>query len=154
MHIRGDAILNIVDRYTKLGAATFLSERSSDATWKALVRFLVSTYIGLPDIISADEGPEFRSAEWKNVMTLAGIKFNLSGVETHNAINTGERYEKFLRTTFEKVRGERTGMSKEDILQTAVKACNDTAGPNGLVPILLVLGFMPRLPIAPLDLPN
>jgi hypothetical protein len=36
-------------------------------------------------------------------------------------------------------------MSDESILQMAVKAVNDTAGPDGLIPILLVFGTYPRL---------
>ena len=36
-------------------------------------------------------------------------------------------------------------MSEEAILQMAVKAVNDTAGPNGLVPTLLVFGAYPRM---------
>lgn len=37
------------------------------------------------------------------------------------------------------------------VLQMAVKAVNDTAGPNGLVPTLLVFGAYPRM--AKLDPP-
>jgi hypothetical protein len=36
-------------------------------------------------------------------------------------------------------------MSDESILQMAVKAVNDTAGPDGLVPTLLVFGAYPRM---------
>jgi hypothetical protein len=34
-----------------------------------------------------------------------------------------------------------------------VKALNDTAGPDGLVPSLLVFGFFPRTPDAPKEFP-
>ncbi|KAF7566076.1 hypothetical protein PtrM4_143960 [Pyrenophora tritici-repentis] len=36
-------------------------------------------------------------------------------------------------------------MSDDAILQMAVKAVNDTAGPDGLVPTLLVFGAYPRM---------
>jgi hypothetical protein len=36
-------------------------------------------------------------------------------------------------------------MSDEAILQMAVKAVNNTAGPDGLVPTLLVFGAYPRM---------
>ena len=36
-------------------------------------------------------------------------------------------------------------MSDEAVLQMAVKAVNDTAGPDGLVPTLLVFGAYPRM---------
>ena len=42
------------------------------------------------------------------------------------------------------------GVNKEMGLQMAVKAVNDTAGPDGLVPTLLVFGAYPRmLPVDP-----
>lgn len=37
-------------------------------------------------------------------------------------------------------------------LQQAVKACNDTAGMNGLVLTLLVLGSVPRILVQPQEL--
>ena len=36
-------------------------------------------------------------------------------------------------------------INKEIILQMAVKAVNDLAGPNGIIPTLLVFGAYPRL---------
>lgn len=38
-------------------------------------------------------------------------------------------------------------MDKETIVRLALKGCNDTLGPNGLVPTLLVFGTMPALPV-------
>jgi hypothetical protein len=43
-------------------------------------------------------------------------------------------------------------LDKEIILQMAVKAVNETAGPDGLVPTLLVFGAYPRL--TPYDAPS
>ena len=36
-----------------------------------------------------------------------------------------------------------TGVGKDAILQTAIKAINDTAGPGGIIPTLLVFGTFP-----------
>jgi hypothetical protein len=36
-------------------------------------------------------------------------------------------------------------VSKQFVLQIAIKAVNDTAGPNGLVPTLLVFGTYPQI---------
>lgn len=154
MSIRGCDVLHIVDRDTKFSAAVSLTDRSAAATWKSFVNAWAVVYIGFPDIISADEGPEFRSSEWKNLLQTAGIQFKLSGVESHNAINSGERYHSYLRSIFERVRNEHNELDNDDILSIAVKACNDTAGPNGLVPTLLVFGVMPRFPLNPIDLPD
>ena len=40
---------------------------------------------------------------------------------------------------------ERQDIQKELALRMAVKAVNDTAGPDGLVPTLLVYGTCPRI---------
>lgn len=45
-------------------------------------------------------------------------------------------------------------MSKRELLDTIVKALNDTAEPELLVPTLLVFGVMPRIPLTPTDLPS
>jgi len=68
-------------------------------------------------------------------------------VEAHNSIGKVERYHAPLRHSYEIFKSELQGekLDKETILQMAVKAVNDTAGPNGLVPILLVFGAYPRI---------
>lgn len=68
-------------------------------------------------------------------------------VEAHNSIGKVERYYAPLRRLYEilqdKLKGE--NLEKELILQMAVKAVNDSVGPEGLVPTLLVFGAYPRM---------
>jgi hypothetical protein len=68
-------------------------------------------------------------------------------VEAHNSIGQVERYYTPLRHAYEiiqdKLKDEH--IDKEIMLQMAVKAINDSAGPNGIVPTLLVFGAYPRL---------
>ena len=68
-------------------------------------------------------------------------------VEAHQSVGKVERYYTLLRRVYEiiwkETRAEKP--SKEIVLQMAVKATNDTAGPNGLVPTLLVYRAYPRL---------
>lgn len=45
-------------------------------------------------------------------------------------------------------------LKKADALKLPVKSVKDTAGPSGLVPTLLVFGFLPRLPIHPIYFPE
>ena len=58
-----------------------------------------------------------------------------------------ERAHKPLRRAYDifkaKLAGQ--GVDKQTILKLAVKACNDTAGPNGLVPTLCVFGAYPKI---------
>lgn len=67
-----------------------------------------------------------------------------------------ERFHGPLRTIFKKIRKERPDLPRDLVLQTALKAMNDTIGPEGLVPSLLVYGVTPRYTPGGLksDLPN
>jgi di/tripeptidase len=68
-------------------------------------------------------------------------------VEAHNSIGKVERYYTPLRRLYKILQEELKDqeLSKELILQMAVKAVNDTAGLDGLVPTLLVFGAYPRM---------
>ena len=63
--------------------------------------------------------------------------------EAHNSIGLVKRYHVPLRRAFDIVSKELPQLGKEERLQMAVKAVNDTAGPNGLTPTLLVFGAYP-----------
>jgi hypothetical protein len=65
--------------------------------------------------------------------------------EAHNSIGLVERYHVPLRRAFDIIAKEMPQLEKEARLQMAVKAVNDTAGPDGLTPTLLVFGAFPRL---------
>jgi hypothetical protein len=56
-----------------------------------------------------------------------------------------ERYYTLLRQAFEIITKELPCVSKQFILQIAIKAVNDTAGPDGLVPTLLVFSTYPQM---------
>jgi hypothetical protein len=68
-------------------------------------------------------------------------------VEAHWSIGKIERYHSCIRLAYKIISEELAGteIGKEFMLQMAVKAINDTAGPNGLVPTLLVFGAYPRM---------
>ena len=67
-------------------------------------------------------------------------------VEAHNSIGKVERYHQPLRRAYEIIRDEfHDKVSLEIVLQMAVKAVNDSAGPDGIIPTLLVFGAYPRI---------
>ena len=66
-------------------------------------------------------------------------------VEVHHSIGKVERYHALLRRAYKVITGDIPSISKQFALQMAVKAINDTAGPNGLTPTLLVFGTYPRM---------
>jgi hypothetical protein len=70
-------------------------------------------------------------------------------VEAHWSIRLVERAHPILRRAYQIVTTECPDITKDMALQMAVKAINDTASLNGLVPTLLVFG--PYLQISYLD---
>lgn len=66
----------------------------------------------------------------------------------------GERYHSFLRRIFIKVKTVTSNLSAKQALPLSIKAINDTAGPNGLIPTHLVFGVMPQIPIKSHNLPH
>ena len=72
-----------------------------------------------------------------------GITTKTVLVEAHWSIRKVERYHIVLRRAYQIVSKELPDLDKEMALQMAVKAVNDTAGPNRLIPILLVFGAFP-----------
>jgi hypothetical protein len=73
------------------------------------------------------------------------IKVKEVPVKAHNSIGKVERYHTPLRRAYEIISLELEGASEELILQMAVKAVNNSAGPDGLIPTLLVFGAYPRM---------
>ena len=68
-------------------------------------------------------------------------------VEAHNSVGLVKRYYAPLRRLYEIIQDELKDehIDKEMVLQMAVKAVNDSVGPDGIVPTLLVFGTYPRL---------
>ena len=68
-------------------------------------------------------------------------------VEPHWSIGLVERYHAVLRKVYKIIADDlqECGLSKEMILQMAVKAVNNTTGYNGLVSTLLVFGTYPHM---------
>ena len=73
-------------------------------------------------------------------------------IEAHNSVGKVERYHVPFRRAYKIIREEYPSASRELALQTALKAVNDTVGPNGLVPTLLV--FSAYLRIVDTSLPS
>jgi hypothetical protein len=66
-------------------------------------------------------------------------------VEAYNSVGKVERYYISLRQVYKIIYDELRDTSAEVSLQIAVKAINDSAGPNGIILIFLVFGAYPRI---------
>jgi hypothetical protein len=61
-------------------------------------------------------------------------------IEVHNSIGKVEQYHGPLCHIYKILQAEDSLVSLEASLQIAVKVINDTAGPDGIMPTLLVFG--------------
>jgi hypothetical protein len=59
-------------------------------------------------------------------------------VEAHNSVGIVERYHGPVRRAYQIITAEVRDIGKDMALQMAFKAINDSAGPDGLIPALLV----------------
>jgi hypothetical protein len=73
-------------------------------------------------------------------------------VEAHNSISIVEQYYRPLQCIYQIITVEISDINKDIALQMAFKAINNTAGSDGLVPILLV--FSTYLQMVKLDTPS
>ena len=108
----------------------------------------MDAYIGRPQEITHDAGRQFTAKEFQSNAAMVAIKCNTDPVESHGTVGMVERYHAPLRRAWNVIELDipaRNETQRSANLQASVKAVNDSAGPNGLVPILLIFGAMPRL---------
>lgn len=105
----------------------------------------IDTYLGPPDFIVTDAGKNFTSKEFTQLATTITATVKTVPGEAHWSIGLVERYHAIIRRVYEIIREELPSLTTDATLQMAVKAVNDTAGPDGLIPTLLVFGAYPRL---------
>lgn len=147
MYIDNHPVLHVVDEATNFQAARWLQNISSKHTWDAIRACWIDVYIGPPDYIVTDAGSNFTGKEFHQCATSMAVCVKNIPVEAHWSIGLVERYHALLRRSYEIIYQELKGesLSRDNILQMAVKSINDTAGPNGLIPTLLVFGAFPRM---------
>ncbi|KAI0990859.1 hypothetical protein K3495_g17328, partial [Podosphaera aphanis] len=147
MYIDGSPVLHVVDEATRFQAAKWLRNMTSQHVWNMLRLCWIDVYLGPPDIITHDAGTNFTSEEFRQNAKSLAIETNEIPVESANSMSIVERYHKPLRRAYEIIKEEistnNTEEQKSFILQMAVKAVNDTAGYDGIVPTLLVFGAFP-----------
>lgn len=147
MYLDGRPVLHVVDKDTNFGAARFVQTTTknptTDEVWTCFLQAWALVYTGLPDVVHTDAGSCFTSKPWEFMMTANRIEHVVSGVESHHSLGSGEQAHHPLRRIYYKVRLDHPKMSQALALQLARKAMNETSGPNGLIPLLLVSGLMP-----------
>ena len=98
-----DAILVVVDRFSKMAHFIPCSKKiSAKTTAKLILQHIVKLH-GLPRDIVTDRGPQFHSKFWKNLFGLLGTKVSLSSAFHPQSDGQSERVnqilEQYLRCT-------------------------------------------------------
>ncbi len=93
-----------------------------------------------------DQRSAFTSVRWTNLVQTVGTNVQVSGVAAHKSIGSENKYYEMLRRIFSKIREEHLKMNKNIILDVAVKAVNNSMGPERLILSYLVLGCVPDSP--------
>jgi hypothetical protein len=145
MYINNQPLLHIVDEGTRFQNGKWLRNISARHTWEKLQECWINTYLGPPDLIVHDAGKNFVSKEFKQHARAMGTTCKSVPVEAHNSIGIVERYHGPIRRAYEIISAELPELGKDMALQMAFKAVNDIAGPDGIVPTLLVFGAYPRM---------
>jgi Reverse transcriptase (RNA-dependent DNA polymerase) len=149
MYINNSPILHVVDEATRFQATRWLDNMSAQHTWDMLRACWIDTYLGPPDLIVHDAGTNFTAQEFKQNAHILHIRTKAVPTEAAQSMGIVERYHAPLRRAYEVISDElqlpSNMVNKSLMLQMATKAVNDTAGPDGLVPTLLVFGTYPRL---------
>jgi hypothetical protein len=154
MWLDGQATLHIVDTRTHFSSAAILKRQTVEGVWYAFLDAWATLYLGYPDTFKLDQGSVLTSPRWKELSYMAGTRLQLSGIESHNLIGSGERYRAPLRRIYTEIRMDYPELDSNLVLRLSIEAMNDTMGPEGLVPSLLVFGVLPRFPATQTSLPN
>eukprot|EP00173_Palmaria_palmata_P003495 Plantae.Rhodophyta-Palmaria_palmata.ctg3674.p2 GENE.Plantae.Rhodophyta-Palmaria_palmata.ctg3674~~Plantae.Rhodophyta-Palmaria_palmata.ctg3674.p2 ORF type:complete len:129 (+),score=16.98 Plantae.Rhodophyta-Palmaria_palmata.ctg3674:1127-1513(+) len=91
------------------------------------------------------------SSKFQKTEGESGIMCHPVVVESAHSIGVGERYHGVVRRVYNRVAADHSNLESDLILAASVKAINDSAGVDGLVPTLLVFGEMPKLPLPGFD---
>lgn len=147
ININGKAtpVVHVIDEATGFQNCRILKDMKARTVFAAVKECWIDTYLGSPDMFVTDAGTNFDSKEFHSEVAGLGSSIKVVGVEGHNSIGKVERYHWPVKRVYYILCEEMPNMSPADRLQMAVKAVNDTAGPDGLTPTLLVFGAFPRM---------
>jgi hypothetical protein len=130
MCLDGQETLHIVDTRTHFSSAAILKRQSVAGMWYAFLDTWATLHVGHPDTFNLDQGSVFTSPRWKELSDMAGIRLQLSGIESHNSIGSGERYHAQLRHIYTNIRMDYPELDSNLGLRLSIEAMNDTMGPE------------------------
>lgn len=154
MWLDGGPALHVLGTHKHFHNAVVLRNMTALAIWYSFVECWASLYVEHPNVIRLDQESSFKLETFRQLCTAQSIELQLSGVESHNSLGPRERYHETLRGIFKIIRNRNPDLEPDIALRYDVKAINDTTGPEGLVPSLLVFGVIPSFSLISKDLPR
>jgi hypothetical protein len=118
-------------------------ESNNSTNMGSVLQLLGSGVYGMPDILTTNRGTQFTARDFELALSCHCIEQRFTAVESHHSLGANERAHCILRRVYLKLRNDHTHLSQELALCYSVKAINETTGPSGLVPVLLVYGTTP-----------
>lgn len=124
-----------------------LKSISDEDLWRALKSCSVNIYLGPPDIITHDEDSNFFARSFQHNAYMLHIQCNKVPIEAASRMSLVESCHSRLQQSFSIIKEECPDLHFGDVLLAAVKFLNESTGPNGLIPVLLIFGYIPFLGI-------
>ena len=149
--INNEPVLHIIDRGTRYSVAKYMEVMSAEHAWDIIVEFWITVFTVFSAVIAADRQSCFRAKWFKNTCNTLGIHAKVTATENQNSLGLCERYHAPIRRIFNKLKIDFPSMGKKQCLSLATHAVNNTAGPDGLTPTVLLFGTTPRIPLAHLE---
>lgn len=140
-------ILNIVDTETDSEHAIFIKDKTAGSLWTDFVNVLVTICTGSPEPIIQYQESSFASAQLKTFSEEVRINLQFSVIKAPKSIEQGERYHHPLRRTSNIINDTNPDIYDNSKPLIAINVMKDTMEPEGLVPSLLLFGFLPSLPV-------
>ena len=144
MYLDGKPVLHLVDAETHFSATRFLPDVSTRTVWSTIVQCWSSVYTGLPNKIRVDQGTAFGDG-FMAIAKSSDVDVVRTGIESHSSMGIGERYHGPLRNTYRKLKLGYPLVDPSLLLSMSDFAMNNTLGPEGVVPSVLVFGEFPSL---------
>ena len=144
MCIEGAPVLQMFDDATRFSAAEFVEPLTTKSVWETILTFRANVYTGFLNTLVFDGSSQFRDF-FLEICKILDVKWRRFGKQQQSALGKGEKYYEQVRRPFRKLRIDNLKLKKEFLRSLAVKACNDTLVPEGVVPSALVFGELPSL---------
>lgn len=140
--LNGIPVVHIIDVQTNFQNTIFIIWKTSHELWSAFVHCWASVYNGLISRTRISREPSCTSREFRENAKDMGLHLKFNGFKAQIGIGKYMKYHSLLSSIFDVTKSKRNKKSDKTILIMSIKESNDTMGPNGLAPSIIVFGIL------------